>query len=262
MLAHALEDDGLGGARPGATSRRMEVGRHPRAGRRPAAARSGSIPAPATRSAALSPDRGRAAGFDGVLDGELLVVRDGEVALLQRPAAAPQPQGRDASVSWSAIPAYVRLYDSCCRRRGSAPAALRRAPARLEAFWHARAPPRMRPLAAHRRSPSGELQRAARRRRAPTGIEGLMLKRRDSAYVAGRPRGCGGSGSARADPRLRADVCPARPRQAVVFLLRLHLRRLARGRRRRRAGAGRQGLFRLHRRGAAAVDRWVRNHTT
>ena len=57
--------------------------------------------------------------------------------------------------------------------------------------------------------------------------------------------------------RRRADVCPARPRQALVVLFRLHVRGLDAGRRRRRIGAGRQGVFRLHRRGAIA-DRPLR----
>ena len=39
--------------------------------------------------------------FDAVLDGELLVLRERRRRALQRPAAAPQPQGRDASGSWS-----------------------------------------------------------------------------------------------------------------------------------------------------------------
>ena len=47
--------------------------------------------------------------------------------------------------------------------------------------------------------------------------------------------------------RRRADVRPARPRQALGLLLRLHLRRLDR---RRHPHPRRQGLLRLHRRGA------------
>ena len=87
---------GLGGARPRRVFRRMEMGRHPRADRRRRAARRGSTRARATTSARAFPDVVDGLHFDAVLDGELLVVRDGEVGALQRPAAAPQPQGRDA----------------------------------------------------------------------------------------------------------------------------------------------------------------------
>ena len=89
-------------------------------------------------------------------------------------------------------------------------------------------------------------------------VEGVMLKRRDALYLPGRPKGPVVEMEARsAHHRRRADVCAARPRQALVLLFGLHLRRLDDGRRRRAAGAGRQGLFRLHRRGAAA-DRPLR----
>ena len=40
------------------------------------------------------PDVLRALNFEGVIDGELLVLRDGQVALLRRPAAAAEPQDR------------------------------------------------------------------------------------------------------------------------------------------------------------------------
>ena len=87
------------------------------------------------------------------------------------------------------FPAHVRLYDALLIEGED----LRQLPfverrARLEA-WHARThPPRtdLSPLIA---APSkDELQKlwAATRE---TGIEGLMLKRRDSPYVAGRPKG-------------------------------------------------------------------------
>ena len=65
-----------------------------------------------------------------------------------------------------------------------------------------------------------------------------MLKRKDSPYLAGRPKGLWWKW--KRDAHLldvRADVRPARPRQAVELLLRLHLRRLARRRGRPRAGA-------------------------
>ena len=67
-----------------------------------------------------------------------------------------------------------------------------------------------------------------------------------------------------ADTRLRADVCPARLRQALVLLLRLHLRRLADRRRRRRAELVPVGkaYFGFTDEELLQIDRWVRNHTT
>ena len=51
-----------------------------------------------------------------------------------------------------------------------------------------------------------------------TGIEGLMLKRRDSPYLAGRPKGHWYKWKrGAAHPRRRADVCAARQRQALVL---------------------------------------------
>ena len=81
MLSHALEDGGLGGARSRRVLRRMEMGRHPRAdrGRRAATARSISRTRRRHRPEPF-PDVVGGLHFDAVLDGELLVVRDGEVA--------------------------------------------------------------------------------------------------------------------------------------------------------------------------------------
>ena len=122
------------------------------------------------------------------LDGELLVLRDGEVAsfndLQQRlNRKTPNPKLlRD-------FPAAVRLYDMLREGdedlRSHAFAERRR---RLES-WYA-----LQPRQALDLSPlvpfTGwaelrELRDGARER----GIEGLMLKRADSAYVAGRPKG-------------------------------------------------------------------------
>ncbi len=89
-------------------------------------------------------------------------------------------------------------------------------------------------------------------------IEGVMLKRRDFDLRPRPPERPVVQVEARSlSGRRRADVCPARPRQALELLFRLYLRRLDRPRRRFRPGARRQGLFRLHRRGAEA-DRQVR----
>jgi len=122
------------------------------------------------------------------LDGELLVLRDGAVAsfnnLQQRlNRKTPSPKLlRDH-------PAAVRLYDIL--REGAddvrgLPFAERRA--RLES-WYAKEPrpgldlSQLVPFAGW--DELRELRDGARER----GIEGLMLKRADSAYVSGRPKG-------------------------------------------------------------------------
>ncbi|MGF7159015.1 DNA ligase-1 [Rhodoligotrophos appendicifer] len=123
-----------------------------------------------------------------VLDGELLVVRDGEIApfndlqqRLNRKVVTPKMVER--------YPAHVRLYDILIEgTEDLRPLPIEQRRARLE-DWHA--------LAAPSRSDVSELIEfasfadldllwsAARE----AGIEGLMLKRRASPYVAGRPKG-------------------------------------------------------------------------
>ena len=122
------------------------------------------------------------------MDGELLVIRDREVApfndlqqRLNRKTPAPKLL-RD-------FPAAVRLYDILRDGpedlRGLSFAERRR---RLEA-WYAKAPRPNLDLSPMVPFTSwdelGELRDGARQR----GIEGLMLKRADSLYVSGRPKG-------------------------------------------------------------------------
>jgi DNA ligase-1 len=122
------------------------------------------------------------------LDGELLVIRDGEVApfndlqqRLNRKSPDQKMLGR--------FPAAVRLYD-ILREDGEdlrdLPFVERRQ--RLEA-WYGEAPlPALdlSPLVAFADWDELKLIRAGARDR---GIEGLMLKRADSLYVSGRPKG-------------------------------------------------------------------------
>ena len=126
--------------------------------------------------------------FDAVLDGELLVVRDGEVApfndLQQR-----LNRKRVSKRQLEQFPAHVRLYDALMiDGEDLRPAPLLTRRARL-ACWHERLRPSHSDL-----SPlievadKVELEQLWSQTRA-TGIEGIMLKRRDSAYVAGRPKG-------------------------------------------------------------------------
>jgi DNA ligase-1 len=137
---------------------------------------------------AAFPDIIAAMPADLTLDGELLVVRDGEVApfndlqqRLNRKTPTPKLQ-RD-------FPAAVRLYDILREGsedlRGRAFAERRR---RLEA-WYAREPRPALDLSPMVPFTSwdelAELRDGARQR----GIEGLILKRADSLYVSGRPKG-------------------------------------------------------------------------
>jgi len=122
------------------------------------------------------------------LDGELLVIRDGQVA----PFGDLQQRLNRMTSSARLIhdyPAAVRLYDILrdgAEDTRALPFAARRM--RLEE-WYRRAPRPLldlSPLVAF--SSWDELRRlhAAARRRE---IEGLMLKRADSPYIAGRPKG-------------------------------------------------------------------------
>jgi DNA ligase 1 len=123
-----------------------------------------------------------------VLDGELLVLRDGEVASfndlqqrLNRKLVTPAML-RD-------FPAWVRLYDILEHRgedlRGL-PFVERRS--RLETWFAAAPRPRfdLSPLIPFTEWSELESLREGARERS---IEGLMLKRADSIYVAGRPKG-------------------------------------------------------------------------
>lgn len=134
------------------------------------------------------PDIVEAIDFDGVFDGELLVRREEAVA----PFNDLQQRLNRKSVTPKMLkehPAHVRLYDVL--QLGDED--LRGLPfderrARLEA-WMA-ATPRARfdlsPLVSFRDWPHlAELREAMK----SDGIEGLMLKRGDSSYLAGRPKG-------------------------------------------------------------------------
>ncbi|MFE1598815.1 cisplatin damage response ATP-dependent DNA ligase [Methylobacterium sp. ID0610] len=141
------------------------------------------------------PDLAEAIGFAGALDGELLILREGRVQSfnvlqqrLNRKAVTPK--------LLQDFPAHVRAYDLLAldgEDLRPLPFAERRA--RLEAFVggldHARID--LSPLVPFR--DWAELA-AARADPAAVGagadadaIEGIMLKRRSSAYVPGRPKG-------------------------------------------------------------------------
>ena len=137
---------------------------------------------------AAFPDVLAAMDFHAVLDGELLVMRDGAVApfadLQQRlNRKAPGPKLLDSH------PAAVRLYDillDAAEDLRPLPFDTRRA--RLEEWFARTAPARMdlSPLIAF--VTPGDLAEIRAGARA-AAIEGLMLKRADSPYLPGRPKG-------------------------------------------------------------------------
>ncbi|MFO1121695.1 MAG: cisplatin damage response ATP-dependent DNA ligase [Hyphomicrobiales bacterium] len=126
--------------------------------------------------------------FDAVLDGELLVMRSGAVA----PFADLQQRLNRRSVTRAMtekFPVHVRLYDALeigGEDLRPLPLAARRR--RLEA-WHEGEGPRATDLSPLIVPPSKPALREIWSETRSAGIEGLMLKRSDSPYLAGRPRG-------------------------------------------------------------------------
>ena len=188
------------------------------------------------------PEIAEAMDFHAVLDGELLVIREnGAVGALRRPAATAEPQGGDAEDAARLPGRRAALRPAARRRRGPAPAALRRAPASPGGLDGARPPGAHGPLGARSPSPpsrnSAEIRAGAR----AASIEGLMLKRADSPYVAGRVKGLWWKW--KRDPLSVDAVLMYAQRghgKRAVVLQRLHLRPVASGRAGRRgAGAGR-----------------------
>ena len=141
------------------------------------------------------PDLAEAIGFEGALDGELLILREGRVQSFN---VLQQRLNRKAVTEklLAEFPAHVRAYDLLAEAGEDLrekPFAERRV--RLEAFVagldHARID--LSPLVPF--SDWGALA-AARAEPASAGagadaeaVEGVMLKRRDSAYLPGRPKG-------------------------------------------------------------------------
>ncbi|MEH6665295.1 MAG: cisplatin damage response ATP-dependent DNA ligase [Brevundimonas sp.] len=137
------------------------------------------------------PDVLEALTYEGVIDGELLVMRDGQVASFGDLQQRLNRKTVDPRLI-AANPAGVRAYDLLAaggEDLRSLPFSERRA--RLEAFVAAAASDRidLSPI-----QPFGTWDELAALRLAPPPgdpaiAEGLMLKRLDSVYEAGRPRG-------------------------------------------------------------------------
>jgi DNA ligase-1 len=137
------------------------------------------------------PDVVGALDFDGVLDGELLVIREGRVAPFGDLQQRLNRKSVDAKLM-AAQPAGVRAYDLLVEQGHDVrhlPFTERRQ--RLEAFV-AMIPGGRIDLSPLQPFDTWE-QLAALRAAPPAGdaqaAEGLMLKRRDSIYEAGRPKG-------------------------------------------------------------------------
>lgn len=126
--------------------------------------------------------------FNAVLDGELLVVRDGVVA----PFNDLQQRLNRKTVTAKMLrdyPAFVRLYDILIEDgEDLRPLPFDERRLRLET-WHERHRPRLTDVSAIVRFDDfkalDELWGGSRE----AGIEGLMLKRRSSPYLSGRPKG-------------------------------------------------------------------------
>jgi DNA ligase 1 len=198
MLAHAVEEAELAALDPSAylaewkwDGIRVQAVADGRDGRQPARlySRTGED------ISKSFPDLTAALGFDGAIDGELLVVRDGRVQSFN----TLQQRLNRKTVTDTLIaefPAHLRAYDLLIEGADD----LRERPfverrARLEALIARIASPRvdLSPLVAFA---TWEELAAVRADPAAHGagadaqaVEGVMLKRRDAPYVPGRPKG-------------------------------------------------------------------------
>lgn len=134
------------------------------------------------------PDVIEALDFDAALDGELLVGADG----VPRPFSDLQKRLNRKTVSKKILadsPAFIRAYDALVLDGED----LRTLPfddrrARLEA-WHAATKPARIDLSEMVPFSTWDELATARETNQAAGVEGLMLKRHDSTYEAGRPKG-------------------------------------------------------------------------
>ena len=134
------------------------------------------------------PDVIEALAFEGALDGELLVVRDGETGSFSDLQQRLNRKTVSAKMLQS-YPAFLRAYDALqVGDENTRPVSFRQRRARLEAVVAGLDPGRvdLSPLVAFESWEDVEALRAAPPHPV---IEGLMLKRWDSVYVPGRPKG-------------------------------------------------------------------------
>ena len=137
---------------------------------------------------AAFPDLMQSVDFEAVLDGELLVAREGEIA----PFNDLQQRLNRKKVTAKTLedyPAQLRVYDILfdgAEDLRALPFDARRA--RLEA-WHAAQQPARIDLSPLLDFSAWDELQALRDAAREKSIEGLMLKRGDSPYLAGRPKG-------------------------------------------------------------------------
>jgi DNA ligase-1 len=195
MLAHPLEEDDFDGIEPGVfvaeykwDGIRVQAAAGTRAdGRRVARLHSRT----GEEIGQAFPDLLARLSFDGAIDGELLIIREGRV----EPFAVLQQRLNRKTVTPKTIaefPAAIRAYDLLAEGAEdlrALPFVERRR--RLEAFVQRLGDPAIHvsPLV-----PFESFEALAAARAAPGGpdaaaVEGLMLKRADSPYVPGRPKG-------------------------------------------------------------------------
>ena len=251
-------------ARPGRLCRRMEMGRHPRPGGVARAACAGSIRAPATTFRGAFPDLVEAMDFDAALDGELLVGRPPECDRhLLRPAAAAEPQDRVAEDARAISGLHALLRPPAAGRRGPARPALHRAARAARSASSARSTRRA--STCRRSSPSPTGRRSTRCACTPPHpvIEGVMLKRLRFALSRRAAEGPVVQVEARsAHGRRGADVCAARPRQALELLFRLHVRRLVGPPKARRSWCrSARPISASPTRSCRQIDKYVRDNT-
>ncbi len=137
---------------------------------------------------AAFPEIVEAMTFDAVLDGELLVLRDGEVAPF---ADLQQRLNRKAPTArmMQQFPVGIRLYDMLFETdEDLRPLPFDARRRRLEE-WYARTAPVRMDLSELIDAPDLPALSALRDGARAASIEGLMLKRRDSPYLPGRPKG-------------------------------------------------------------------------
>ena len=183
-----------------------------------------------------------------MLDGEL-IVKGGEIASFSHLQQRLNRKSPDPKLI-AAYPGHIILYDALALDgRDLRPLPLTERKAELARWFDAARPAgtELAPPLAFRNP--GDLQALRAQGPAPGSphIEGLMLKRLDSPYVPGRPKGLWYKW--KRDPKLADAVLMYAQRgtgKRSSLYTGLHLRALARG----RAVAHRQGRFRLHGRGA------------
>ncbi len=137
------------------------------------------------------PDVVEALEAEGVIDGELLIIRDGQVASFADLQQRLNRKTVDAT-ALAKFPAAVRAYDLLSEGGEDTrilPFAERRK--RLEAFVARESSPRidLSPIQPFETWPELAVLRAKPPAGDPKIAEGLMLKRWDSTYEAGRPKG-------------------------------------------------------------------------